>query len=108
VIQGPAPVLAVREATLDLHGFRPADLGDVVQEYLRVALESGWTEVRIVHGRGRLVLARSVHALLSRHPQVEGFSLATEAWGGAGATWVRLVPGKKALGPDAASRITDA
>ena len=91
---------------LDLHGFRPADLGDLIDEYLRVAVESGWTDVRIIHGRGRQVLARSVHAVLSRHPDVEAFSLATEPWGGAGATWVRLRPGKKALGPGDACRIT--
>ncbi len=91
---------------LDLHGFRPADVSEVVEEYLRVAVESGWADVRIVHGRGRQVLARSVHALLSRHPDVEGFSLATEAWGGAGATWVRLRSGKKALGPGDGCRIT--
>ena len=33
-------------------------------------------------------------------------SKATEAWGGAGATWVRLRSGKKALGPGDGCRIT--
>lgn len=91
---------------LDLHGFRPADLGDLLHEYLDHASQRGWTEVRIIHGRGRLVLARSVHAILARHPLVASFSLATAPWGGPGATWVTL-QAKKALGTPAGSPITN-
>ena len=92
---------------LDLHGFRPADVGDVLAEYIQLASDRGWSEVRIVHGRGRLMLARSVHAWLARHPLVESFSLATSPWGGFGVTWVRLRP-KKALGAAGPSPITSA
>lgn len=82
---------------LDLHGFRPRDLGALLDEFLALATEHSWPEVRVVHGRGSLAMARSVHAILARHPLVESFSLATAPWGGHGATWVRLRP-KKALG----------
>lgn len=75
---------------LDLHGFRPRDVGELVPDYLRLCRGRGILEVRVVHGRGRAVLARSVHAILSRMPEVEGFGLATPEHGGPGATVVRL------------------
>ena len=79
---------------LDLHGFRPRDVGSLVPEYLRLCRERGILEVRVVHGRGVGELARSVHAILGRLPEVEAYSLATPAHGGAGATVVRLRGGK--------------
>ncbi len=78
---------------LDLHRFRPSDVGEVMDEYLRVAGERGWTVVRIIHGRGRMVLARSVHAILGRHPAVERYEWSTGGVGGAGATMVWLRAG---------------
>lgn len=93
---------------LDLHGFRPQDVGEIVDEFLQCASAEAVAEVRIVHGRGRMILARSVHSILGRHPLVESFALATHAWGGTGATWVRVRPGKKALGALAGSSITGA
>lgn len=78
---------------LDLHPFRPRDVGAVLEEYLRVAMERGWPVVRVIHGRGRMVLARSVHAILRRHPAVERYEWSTGGLGGAGATVVRLRAG---------------
>jgi dsDNA-specific endonuclease/ATPase MutS2 len=75
---------------LDLHPFRPAELGGLVPEYLRCCRERGILEVRVVHGKGTGQVARSVHAILSRLPEVERFAFATPAYGGFGATMVRL------------------
>ena len=75
---------------LDLHPFRPCDVGAVLEEYLRVAIERGWPVVRVIHGRGRMVLARSVHAILGRHPAVERYEWSTGGIGGAGGTMVWL------------------
>ncbi len=77
---------------LDLHTFRPQDLKELVPEYLRECQARGILEVRVVHGKGRGQVMRSVHAILSRLPEVERFSLATPAFGGEGATFVRLRP----------------
>lgn len=77
---------------LDLHGFRPQDLGDLVPDYLRLCGERGIHEVRVIHGKGRGQVMRSVHAILGRMPEVESFALATPAFGGHGATIVRLRP----------------
>jgi DNA-nicking Smr family endonuclease len=74
---------------LDLHAFRPEDAASVVDEYLRACLEKGIYEVKIIHGKGKGVLRRTVHALLQKHPLVANFSLDSgpSTWG---ATIVRL------------------
>jgi DNA-nicking Smr family endonuclease len=77
---------------LDLHTFRPKDLNDVLREYLKECRARGILEVRVVHGKGRGQILRSVHAILSRIPDVLSFALASPAFGGPGATFVRLRP----------------
>ncbi len=78
------------EDCLDLHAFLPRDVVCVVEAYLDAAVEHGWTEVRIVHGRGIGVQRRIVQGVLARHPAVVGFVNAPEDRGGRGATLVRL------------------
>lgn len=77
---------------LELHTFRPSDLGSLLPEYLGLCRERGLLEVRIVHGRGTGQVARSVHAILRRMPEVLRFSFATPPFGGEGATLVHLRP----------------
>jgi DNA-nicking Smr family endonuclease len=86
------PVPVPIDGVLDLHSFRPQDVKEVVIEYLAACREKGILEVRVVHGRGIGQLRQTVHALLGRHPDVISFSLAGEAYGGAGATFVHLRP----------------
>jgi len=50
--------------------------------------------VRIIHGKGIGQLRQTVHAILAKHPDVISFSLAGEAYGGSGATFVTLPPSK--------------
>ncbi|MBP6838119.1 MAG: Smr/MutS family protein [Kofleriaceae bacterium] len=75
---------------LDLHPFRPGEVGSVVTEYVGAAQEAGLTRVRIIHGKGVGHLRRTVHAALARHPAVVRFALADERSGGWGATLVEL------------------
>jgi DNA-nicking Smr family endonuclease len=84
-------VLPIEDA-LDLHFFAPRDIPEVVASYLEAALEKGFREVRLIHGRGIGVQRERVQSLLSRHPDVEGYSDAPAARGGWGATLVRLRP----------------
>jgi DNA-nicking Smr family endonuclease len=83
------------EDFLDLHSFRPRDVRSVVESYLEQAIESGFREVRLVHGRGIGVQREIVRSLLSKHPGVTAFADAPGERGGWGATVVRL-----AAGPD--------
>jgi DNA-nicking Smr family endonuclease len=84
------PVKLPVTGELDLHPFWPGELGRLVPAYLEQCRSRGISEVRVIHGKGRGEVARSVHALLGRIDWVESFALATPAFGGHGATIVRL------------------
>ena len=62
----------------------------VVDEYLIAAHARGFTEVRLIHGRGIGVQRAIVQSLLAKHPLVAGHADAPEDRGGRGATLVRL------------------
>ena len=74
------------EDSIDLHSFPPRDVPDIVDAYLEAAVEKGFTEVRLIHGRGIGVQRDRVQKLLARHPLVSGFHDAPPERGGWGAT----------------------
>jgi len=78
------------ERELDLHAFVPRDIPSVVEEYVTAAADAGFTEVRLVHGRGRGVQRGIVQAALDRHPRVAEFWDDTASH--LGATIARLTP----------------
>lgn len=80
------------ESVLDLHSFRPEDLGELVPEYLAACRERGILDVRVVHGKGIGNVKRSVEAILRRLDFVERFAPASALFGGSGATMVYLKP----------------
>ena len=61
------------EDSIDLHTFQPKEIHIVVEEYLYQAVQKGFREVRIIHGRGIGVQRQIVHSLLSKHPDVISF-----------------------------------
>jgi len=77
---------ADEEDSIDLHSFPPRDVPDVVDAYLEEAVEKGFTEVRLIHGRGIGVQRDRVQKLLARHSLVSGFHDAPPDRGGWGAT----------------------
>jgi dsDNA-specific endonuclease/ATPase MutS2 len=78
------------EDYIDLHPFRPREVRSVVESYLEQAVEAGFREVRLIHGRGIGVQREIIRSLLSKHPDVESFADAPPGRGGWGATVVRL------------------
>lgn len=62
------------EDSLDLHTFGPAEIVDVVEEYLHAAHAAGFRTVRLIHGRGRGVQRGRVQQALDNH------SLVVEFW----------------------------
>jgi len=76
---------------LDLHTFRPAEVKDLVPEYLAACQARGIRHVRIVHGKGTGTLRETVHTILRRNPLVRSFRLGDETAGGWGATVVELL-----------------
>ena len=77
------------DGVLDLHMFAPKDAASVVDEYLNVCREKGIHEVKIIHGKGKGALRKTVHALLEKHPLILDFTLDSgpSSWG---ATIARL------------------
>lgn len=85
----PHPVPITNE--LDLHTFRPSEIGDLLPEYFNECRSAGIHGVRVIHGKGSGTLREGVHALLRRLPEVAEFHYPA-AEGGWGATWVVLKP----------------
>jgi len=85
----PEPAAIPIDGTLDLHHFRPKEVGDVVDAYLDECRAEGLAQVRLIHGKGKGVLRRTVHARLERRDDVLEFGLATDR-SGWGATLVTL------------------
>lgn len=83
------PVDLPIDGTLDLHHFRPQDLGDLIPDYIEECLKKEIHSIRIIHGKGKGVLRRTVHSLLDRNPHVESYNLASDR-SGWGATIVEL------------------
>jgi len=90
------PVELPIDGVLDLHTFNPREVKSLVLEYLAACRERGILQVRIIHGKGIGNLRRTVHAILSKHPDVITFALDHPQFGGWGATIVRLRPAPRA------------
>ncbi len=86
------PVEIPLEDSIDLHSFPPRDVPDVVDAYLEAISDKGYSEVRLIHGRGIGLQRDRVQKLLAKHPLVSGFHDAPAERGGRGATIAYLKP----------------
>ena len=84
------PIELPIDGVLDLHTFQPRVVKELVPDYLPACQERGILEVRIIHGKGIGNLRRTVHSILSRHPEVVSYALDHPQFGGWGATMVKL------------------
>ncbi|BHH83130.1 Smr/MutS family protein [Desulforhopalus sp. 52FAK] len=84
------PVEIPIDGVLDLHSFSPKDLKYLIPDYIEECLKRNIFELRIIHGKGKGNIRRSVHALLQRNAHVSHFSLGDISSGSWGATIVRL------------------
>jgi DNA-nicking Smr family endonuclease len=78
------------DGILDLHTFRPSEVGDLVIDYIEECQKRRIGEIRIIHGKWTGQLRRTVHSVLRKSDQVISFILASEDEGGWGATLVTL------------------
>jgi dsDNA-specific endonuclease/ATPase MutS2 len=85
------PVILEVTDVLDLHVFAPPDVGEVVEAYLEEAYARGFTQVRIIHGKGIGVQRERVRAILRRTPWVVHYEESPPEAGSWGATvaWLR-------------------
>ncbi|MCK5515987.1 MAG: Smr/MutS family protein [Desulfobulbaceae bacterium] len=84
------PVHLEIDGVLDLHPFSPKDIKYLIPDYLTECFKREIYQLKIIHGKGKGNLRRSVHALLDRNPLVEGYRLADLFNGSWGATVVTL------------------
>ena len=77
------------DGVLDLHLFRPQEVRSLIDDYLKVCLERGIYNIRIIHGKGKGVLRDITHSVLRNTPAVFDFRLDSGS-SGWGATLVRL------------------
>jgi dsDNA-specific endonuclease/ATPase MutS2 len=84
------PVVLPLEDRLDLHPFKPNDIPSVVEEYLDECWRAGFSEVRLIHGKGIGVQRNIVRSALKKHPAVLSFRDAPLEAGSWGATIVAL------------------
>lgn len=91
-MNGDEPIEIPIRDEIDLHTFRPGEIGGLLPEYFRACREKGIFAVRVIHGKGSGALREGVHRLLEKLPEVESHHLAGEGSGSWGATWVYLKP----------------
>jgi len=87
------PVAIPITGELDLHTFRPAEIADLLDNYLVECQRRGLRRVRVIHGKGTGTLRTLVHARLRQSALVAGVAQGDEHSGGWGATIVTLKPG---------------
>ena len=67
------PIELPIEDSIDLHSFLPREIPGLIEEYLFQAMAKGYSEVRIIHGRGIGVQRNIVHSILKKHLSVVSF-----------------------------------
>lgn len=71
---------------LDLHGFYPEQIPEVLQAFIENAISLKLPEIRIIHGKGKSRLKYEVHSFLKECDQILSFHDAPPQAGGWGAT----------------------
>jgi DNA-nicking Smr family endonuclease len=83
---------------LDLHGFFPEQVPEILDEFIRNAVSLGLHRLRIIHGKGKSRLKHAVLHELKQRPEVASYGDAPSEFGGWGATVVFLKEGLPGAG----------
>jgi DNA mismatch repair protein MutS2 len=87
---GSQPAVHRVPRELDLRGRRADEVEAALDMYLNDAAQSGFPEVRVIHGIGTGTVRQIVRESLARHPLVKSFRPGERDEGGDGATVVRF------------------
>lgn len=87
---GKLPEMPDVSMSLDMRGWRTADVPIELERYLNDAYMSGFPQVEIIHGKGSGALRHMVRDMVRKHPLVQKFCSGGEA-GGEGVTVVTFV-----------------
>ena len=75
---------------LDLHGFFPEQIPEIIHDFIENAVEKNLTSLRIIHGKGKSRLKYEVRKALQDNPHIAWFGDAPVGFGGWGATVIEL------------------
>lgn len=75
---------------LDLHGFFPEQVPEMIKAFLENANEIRIYTLRIIHGKGKSKLKWAVYKELEKYPQIARFKDAPPELGGWGSTIIYL------------------
>lgn len=84
------PQLVVITDTLDLHGYFPEQVPQLLDDFIQNAHRLRLSKVKIIHGKGKSKLKMIVWKKLEKNPLVESFCDAHPLSGGWGATMAVL------------------
>ncbi|MCK5147114.1 Smr/MutS family protein [bacterium] len=85
----PAPIV-VRDI-LDLHGFFPEQIPEIMDAFIENALDIHCYELRVIHGKGKSRLKFEVREYLKTDMRIASFVDAAPHLGGWGATIIYLL-----------------
>lgn len=66
---------------IDLHHFHPSDTTMLLEKFLENAVNNKYKTVKIIHGKGKSVKKKQIHAMLKTHPSVIIFHDDSANWG---------------------------
>jgi DNA mismatch repair protein MutS2 len=76
--------------TLDLHGFFPQQIPEMIESFIENAIELNLCRLRIIHGKGKSRIKYEAYQVLKNHPCVIKFYDAPPDSGGWGVTIVEI------------------
>ena len=75
------PINIALTDTIDLHVFHPADITAILDEFFNNAVIQGYSQVEIIHGKGKSVVKHTVHNYLKNDKRVLQFFDKSANWG---------------------------
>jgi DNA mismatch repair protein MutS2 len=78
---------------IEVRGMTAEDAWETVDKYLDDAALQGHPSVRIIHGKGKGILAKKIREMLASHPRVKAYRFGDLAEGGTGVTVIEFERG---------------
>ncbi len=75
---------------IEVRGMTAEDAWETVDKYLDDAALQGHPSVRIIHGKGKGILAKKIREMLASHPRVKAYRFGDLAEGGTGVTVIEF------------------
>lgn len=78
---------------IEVRGMTSEDAWEAVDKYIDDAALQGFPSVRVIHGKGKGILAKKIRELLASHPRVKSYRFGEIGEGGTGVTVIEIDQG---------------